>query len=42
MMRRLSWFIAGVITLAIRFCAGVILFLKTQTAGLALGHKRLA
>jgi mono/diheme cytochrome c family protein len=32
-MRKLSWFIAGVITLAIISCAGVILFLKTQTAG---------
>jgi mono/diheme cytochrome c family protein len=33
MMRKLIWFTAGVITLAIILRASVILFLKTQTAG---------
>jgi mono/diheme cytochrome c family protein len=32
-MRKLSWFTAGVVTLAIVSCASVIWFLKTQTAG---------
>jgi mono/diheme cytochrome c family protein len=32
-MRKLSWFTAGVITLATSLCAGVILFLKTQASG---------
>ena len=33
MMRKLIWFTAGIITPAIVFSAGVILFLKTQVAG---------
>ncbi len=33
MMRKLIWFTAGMITLAIVFSASVILFLKTQTVG---------
>jgi mono/diheme cytochrome c family protein len=32
-VQKLRWFMAGVITLAFGFSAGVILFLKTQTGG---------
>jgi mono/diheme cytochrome c family protein len=34
-MRKLIWFSAGAVTLAIVSCAGGIFFLKTQTAGLS-------
>jgi hypothetical protein len=42
MMRKLIWFTAGMITLAIAFSASVILFLTTQVAGFStLQHASL-